>query len=128
MLEVRDQGGPYRRRPDGASALHVGRISHPSFQPGGVAPIAPSAIKPNVQAFTAEGFQSIPTPRALDTSEIPALVKHYAQAARNAMAASFDGVEIHAANGYLIDQSFCVIKPTSARTVTAAASRTAPAS
>ncbi len=83
---------------------HVGRISHPSFQPGGVAPIAPSAIKPNVQAFTAEGFQPVPTPRAMDISETPAIVERYAQAARNAMAAGFDGVEIHAANGYLIDQ------------------------
>jgi N-ethylmaleimide reductase len=69
-----------------------------------VAPIAPSAIKPNVQAFTAEGFQQVPTPRALDASEIPAIVERYAQAARNAIAAGFDGVEIHAANGYLIDQ------------------------
>jgi N-ethylmaleimide reductase len=83
---------------------HVGRISHPSFQPGGAAPIAPSAIKPKVQAFTAEGFQPIPTPRALETSEIPGIVERYAQAARNAMAAGFDGVEVHAANGYLIDQ------------------------
>jgi N-ethylmaleimide reductase len=83
---------------------HVGRISHPSFQPGGAAPIAPSAIKPKVQAFTAEGFQPIPTPRALETSEIPSIVERYAQAARNAMAAGFDGVEVHAANGYLIDQ------------------------
>ena len=83
---------------------HVGRISHPSFQPGGVAPIAPSAIKPNVQAFTAEGFQQVPRPRALDASEIPAIIERYAQAASNAIAAGFDGVEIHAANGYLIDQ------------------------
>jgi N-ethylmaleimide reductase len=83
---------------------HVGRISHPSFQPGGVAPIAPSAIKPDVQAFTAEGFQQVPTPRALDAFEIPAIIERYAQAASNAIAAGFDGVEIHAANGYLIDQ------------------------
>jgi N-ethylmaleimide reductase len=83
---------------------HVGRISHPSFQPGGAAPTAPSAIKPKVQAFTAEGFQPIPTPRALETSEIPGIVERYAQAARNAMAAGFDGVEVHGANGYLIDQ------------------------
>ena len=83
---------------------HVGRISHPSFQPGGAAPIAPSAIKPKGQAYTAKGFQPIPTPRALDTSEIPGIVERYAQAARNALAAGFDGVEIHAANGYLIDQ------------------------
>ncbi len=83
---------------------HVGRISHPSFQPGSAAPVAPSAIKPKVQAFTAEGFQPIPSPRALETSEIPGIVERYAQAARNAIAAGFDGVEVHGANGYLIDQ------------------------
>jgi N-ethylmaleimide reductase len=83
---------------------HVGRISHPSFQPGGAAPVAPSAIKPDVQSFTAEGFQPIPTPRALETAELPGIVAQYAQGARNAVAAGFDGVEIHAANGYLIDQ------------------------
>lgn len=83
---------------------HVGRISHPSFQPGGILPVAPSAIRPNAQAFTANGFQPIPTPRALETSEIPGIVAQYAQAARNALAAGFDGVEVHGANGYLIDQ------------------------
>lgn len=83
---------------------HVGRISHPSFQPGGGAPIAPSAIRPKGQAFTAKGFEPTPTPRALETAEIPGIVEQYAQAARNAMAAGFDGVEVHAANGYLIDQ------------------------
>jgi N-ethylmaleimide reductase len=83
---------------------HVGRISHPSFQPGGATPIAPSAIRPNGQAFTKKGFEPIPTPRALETAEIPAIVEQYAQAARNALAAGFDGVEVHAANGYLIDQ------------------------
>jgi N-ethylmaleimide reductase len=83
---------------------HVGRISHPSFQPGGAAPIAPSAIRPNGQAFTEKGFEPIPTPRALETAEISAIVEQYAQAARNALAAGFDGVEVHAANGYLIDQ------------------------
>ena len=83
---------------------HVGRISHSSFQPGGAAPVAPSAIKPKGQAFTAKGFEPIPTPRALETEEIPRLTEQYAQAARNAITAGFDGVEIHAANGYLIDQ------------------------
>ncbi len=83
---------------------HVGRISHPSFQPGGRAPVAPSAIRPNGQAFTEKGFEPIPTPRALETAEIPCIVAQYAQAARNALAAGFDGVEVHAANGYLIDQ------------------------
>jgi N-ethylmaleimide reductase len=83
---------------------HVGRISHPSFQPGGKAPVAPSAIKPDGQAFTAKGFEPIPTPRALDIGEIPVIVEQYAQGARNALAAGFDGVEVHGANGYLIDQ------------------------
>src|SRR5262245_35321243 len=83
---------------------HVGRISHPSFQPGGALPIAPSAIRPNAKAFTANGFEEIPTPRALETSEIPGIVAQYAQGARNALAAGFNGVEVHGANGYLIDQ------------------------
>ena len=83
---------------------HVGRISHPSFQPGGAAPVAPSAIRPNAQAFTAKGLEPIPTPRALETNEIARIVEQYAHAARNAIAAGFDGVEVHAANGYLIDQ------------------------
>jgi N-ethylmaleimide reductase len=83
---------------------HVGRISHPSFQPGGATPVAPSAIRPKAQAFTAKGFEPIPTPRALETAEISAIVEQYAQAARNAIIAGFDGVEVHAANGYLIDQ------------------------
>src|SRR6266853_4696599 len=84
---------------------HVGRISHPSFQPGGTLPVAPSAIKPNVRAFTKKGFETIPTPRALvETEEVRGIVRQYAKAAQNAMAAGFDGVEVHAANGYLIDQ------------------------
>jgi N-ethylmaleimide reductase len=83
---------------------HVGRVSHPSFQPGGALPVAPSAIKPNAQAFTQKGFEPIPTPRALKTEEIPGIVLQYAEAAQNAMTAGFDGVEVHAANGYLIDQ------------------------
>ena len=83
---------------------HVGRISHQSFQPGGKLPVAPSAIRPNGQAFTAKGFEPIPCPRALELAEIPGIVAQYAQGARNAMAAGFDGVEVHGANGYLIDQ------------------------
>jgi N-ethylmaleimide reductase len=83
---------------------HVGRISHPSFQPGGGLPLAPSAIRPEAQAFTERCFEPIPTPRALGTEEIPGIVEEHAQAARNALAAGFDGVEVHAANGYLIDQ------------------------
>ena len=83
---------------------HVGRISHQSFQPGGKLPVAPSAIRPNTQAFTANGFEPIPTPRALETEEIPGIVAQYAHGASNALAAGFDGVEVHGANGYLIDQ------------------------
>lgn len=83
---------------------HVGRISHPSLQPGGALPVAPSAIKPNGQAFTETGFQPYLTPRALETHEIPGIVDDYRNAARKALAAGFDGVEIHAANGYLIEQ------------------------
>lgn len=83
---------------------HVGRISHPDLQPGGILPVAPSAIRPAGQVFTGETMKDYVTPRALALPEISALVKNYAQAARNAMDAGFDGVEIHAGNGYLLDQ------------------------
>ncbi|NOG70548.1 alkene reductase [Roseicella sp. DB1501] len=83
---------------------HVGRISHPSLQPGGALPVAPSAIRPEGQAFTESGFQPFQTPRALETDEIAGIVDDYRQAAVNARQAGFDGVEIHGANGYLIDQ------------------------
>jgi N-ethylmaleimide reductase len=83
---------------------HVGRISHPDLQPGGTVPVAPSAIRPEGEAFTASGMQPFVTPRALETEEIQAIVAQYAVAARNALQAGFDGVEVHAANGYLIDQ------------------------
>jgi len=83
---------------------HVGRISHPSLQPNGAAPVAPSAIAAKGEAFTTTGMQPFPTPRALDIDEIPDIVADYAAAARRAIQAGFDGVEIHAANGYLLDQ------------------------
>ncbi|MCB4820122.1 alkene reductase [Roseicella aerolata] len=83
---------------------HVGRISHESLQPGGALPVAPSALRPAGQAFTEAGFQPHPTPRALETDEIPGIVADFRRAAENAQRAGFDGVEIHAANGYLIDQ------------------------
>ncbi len=83
---------------------HVGRISHPSLQPDGALPVAPSAICPAGQAVTYTGMQTFITPRALEAQEIPALVEQYAQATHHALQAGFDGVEIHAANGYLIDQ------------------------
>lgn len=83
---------------------HVGRISHPSMQPDNALPVAPSAIKPQGDAFTYSGLQPFVTPRALDADELPAIVNDYKNAAKNALAAGFDGVEIHAANGYLLDQ------------------------
>ena len=85
---------------------HVGRISHSTHQPGGALPIAPSAIAPPIGGTLNAAFGRVPfeTPRAIATEEIPALIEGYALAARNALAASFDGVEIHAANGYLLEQ------------------------
>jgi N-ethylmaleimide reductase len=83
---------------------HVGRISHPDLQPGGALPVAPSAIRPTGQVFTGQAMKDFVTPRALELAEIPDLVARYAEAARNAIAAGFDGVEIHAGNGYLLDQ------------------------
>jgi N-ethylmaleimide reductase len=83
---------------------HVGRISHPDFQPGGALPVAPSAIRPAGQVFTGQAMKDFVTPRALELGEIPGLVASYAQAARHALDAGFDGVEVHAGNGYLLDQ------------------------
>ena len=83
---------------------HVGRISHPSLQPGGALPVAPSAIAPAGQAWTLDGMKPYATPRALETAEIPAIVEQFRQGAANAKAAGFDGVEVHAAHGYLLDQ------------------------
>jgi len=83
---------------------HVGRISHPSLQPGGALPVAPSAIAPAGQAWTTNGMEAFVTPRALETSEIPGIVEDFRRGARNAREAGFDGVELHGANGYLIDQ------------------------
>src|SRR5580704_9888563 len=83
---------------------HVGRISHPSLQPDGALPVAPSAIAPAGQAWTTNGMEAYVTPRALETNEIPGIVEDYRRGAANARDAGFDGVELHGANGYLIDQ------------------------
>jgi N-ethylmaleimide reductase len=83
---------------------HVGRISHPSLLPNEALPVAPSAIKPAGQAFTYQGLQDYVEPRALEIVEIPAIIDDYVHATKCAIAAGFDGVEIHAANGYLLDQ------------------------
>jgi N-ethylmaleimide reductase len=83
---------------------HVGRISHVSLQPDGGAPVAPSAIPAKTKTFIASGFAEVSEPRALETSEIAGIVADYAHAAGCARRAGFDGVEMHGANGYLIDQ------------------------
>jgi N-ethylmaleimide reductase len=87
---------------------HVGRASHSSFQPGGALPVAPSAVPitgNGMMAMTADG-KMVPyeTPRALETGEVKQIVEAFRQAASNAMKAGFDGVEIHGANGYLLEQ------------------------
>lgn len=82
---------------------HVGRTSHPDFH-GGQLPVGPSAIGYDGQAFTPDGLKKIVTPRALEVSELPGIAEDYAQAARNAMRAGFDGIELHGASGYLLDQ------------------------
>src|SRR5580692_2532495 len=86
---------------------HVGRVSHSSLQPGGALPVAPSAVAvpADVKTSTAAGkVVSYETPRALETSEIPGIIEAYRQGAANALKAGFDGVEIHGANGYLVEQ------------------------
>lgn len=86
---------------------HVGRISHPALQPDGQTPVAPSAIKPEgAKTFISadSGMVDVPTPRALQIEEMPDIVEQFRQGAENAQKAGFDGVEIHAANGYLLDQ------------------------
>jgi N-ethylmaleimide reductase len=83
---------------------HVGRISHPVLQPGGADPVAPSAIAAASKSFDGTRFVDTPMPRALEVSEIPGIIEDYRKAAENARKAGFDGVEVHAANGYLIDQ------------------------
>src|SRR5450830_706802 len=87
---------------------HVGRVSHTDLQPGNAAPVAPSAIRANTKTVLIKdgvpGFVETSTPRALELGELPGIVDDYRRAARAAITAGFDGVEIHAANGYLIDQ------------------------
>lgn len=83
---------------------HVGRISLPCYQPNGEQPVAPSAIRPNAFAKTIDGIVPLEKPRALELEEIPGIISQYVHAAKCAKIAGFDGIEIHAANGYLIDQ------------------------
>jgi N-ethylmaleimide reductase len=83
---------------------HVGRISHPDLQPDSALPVAPSAIAPAGEAATYEGMKPFVIPRALELAEIPGIIDQYRRGAENALAAGFDGVEVHGANGYLLDQ------------------------
>jgi N-ethylmaleimide reductase len=83
---------------------HVGRISHTSLQANGGAPVAPSAIRANGKTFVGGTFADVSEPRALGLSEIPGIIDGFKKGAANAIAAGFDGVEIHGANGYLLDQ------------------------
>lgn len=83
---------------------HVGRISHVDLQANGAAPVAPSAIRAKTRTFVNNAFVEVSEPRALELDEIPGIVADFRRAAANAIAAGFDGVEIHGANGYLLDQ------------------------
>ena len=83
---------------------HVGRISHVSLQPGGQPPVSSTARRAKTKTFTAAGFEEVSQPRALRLDEMPRIVGEYRRAARNAIDAGFDGVEVHSANGYLLEQ------------------------
>jgi len=83
---------------------HVGRVSHTSLQVNGGAPVAPSAIRAKGKTFVNDAFTDISEPRALELSEIPGIIESFKRGTANALEAGFDGVEIHGANGYLLDQ------------------------
>ncbi|MFG2715074.1 alkene reductase [Streptomyces goshikiensis] len=87
-----------------AQLMHTGRIGHPNLLPDGLVPVAPSAVAANGRVFTHEGPKDYVTPKELSEAEIRQTVADFATAARNAIEAGFDGVEIHGANGYLIHQ------------------------
>lgn len=84
--------------------MHVGRISHPLHLPGAALPVAPSAVQPAGQSYTPEGLRPHVMPRALETDEIAGVIAEYGRATQYALAAGFDGVELHAASGYLLEQ------------------------
>lgn len=98
--EVHDAGGHIF-----IQLWHVGRISHPDFHNGNL-PLAPSALNPDVEVYTPEGQKTTVTPKAMSTEDIAKTVNDFISAAKNAVEAGFDGVEIHASNGYLLHQFF----------------------
>ena len=87
-----------------AQLLHTGRIGHPDLLPDGLMPVAPSAVPARGTVYTARGPKQLLTPRELSTGDVAATVQDFAAAARNAIDAGFDGVEVHGANGYLVHQ------------------------
>ena len=91
------------RRKDFRPLWHVGRVSHPDFHDGAL-PVAPSALPVEGEAFTTRGRTKLVTPRALGADELPGIGAQFRTAAEHAKAAGFDGVELHGANGYLLDQ------------------------
>ena len=84
---------------------HVGRMSHPDFHNGEL-PLAPSAINPNAKSYTPQGFKDTVTPKEMTVEDIKTTISDFANAAKNAVEAGFDGVEIHSSNGYLFHQFF----------------------
>jgi N-ethylmaleimide reductase len=96
---VRARGGVFVHQ-----LWHVGPVSHPDYQPGGALPVAPSALNPGGQCRTLSGHKPRVTPRALETAEIPRVISDYVRAARRSIDAGTDGVQIHAANTYLIER------------------------
>ncbi len=107
--------------------MHVGRVAHPDNTPHGRQPVAPSPVAPGTPMFTAHGMQPIPEPRELSTDEVRGVVEEFRTAARAAIDAGADGVEIHSANGYLLQQ-FLSSNANTAPTSTEARSPTASAS
>ena len=100
VKKVHDKGGKIF-----IQLWHVGRISHPDFHDGEL-PLAPSAINPNTQAYTPSGFKDTVTPKAMTKEDIKTTISDFKNAAKNAIEAGFDGVEIHSSNGYLFHQFF----------------------
>jgi len=94
----------WRGRPHLPAALACRAVSHTSLLPGGAVPVSPTSRRPKAQTFSADGFVDVSQQRALRDDELPGLIADYQQAARNAIEAGFDGLEVHSANNYLLEQ------------------------